>query len=395
MSEYQYYEFRAVDRPLTPEQMRELRALSTRAVITQSSFSNTYDYGDFRGNPHKLMESYFDAHVYVSNFGTVIFMLRLPRTVLLDEILARYAAADGLEWWADDESTILEWRRDEDSRDEWMEGEGWMDQLLPIRNELARGDYRSLYLGWLSSIAAELPDEEDDYDGDPDEEENGEAGGASHREPPIPAGLKSLTASQVALAEFLGVGSDLIAAAAEASPDISEHGSSDRSMADWVAGLPEREVRAILVRLLQGDGLRIQAELQNLYYRACGQFTAGSQSGADESGRRTAADLLGMAAQTARKRERKELEERERKRRAHLEELAVRFSDLWVTVNTLAAEQKASSYDKVRTLLVDMRDAYIQAGRRPEFDAEFARFLGEYSKRTALTRRLKEARLIS
>ena len=42
MSEYQYYEFRAIERPLTPEQMRELRTLSSRAEITSSSFTNTY-----------------------------------------------------------------------------------------------------------------------------------------------------------------------------------------------------------------------------------------------------------------------------------------------------------------------------------------------------------------
>jgi len=31
MSEYQYYEFLAIDRPLTADEMAELRALSTRA----------------------------------------------------------------------------------------------------------------------------------------------------------------------------------------------------------------------------------------------------------------------------------------------------------------------------------------------------------------------------
>lgn len=33
MSEYQYYEFAAIDRPLTRTEMAELRAVSTRAVI--------------------------------------------------------------------------------------------------------------------------------------------------------------------------------------------------------------------------------------------------------------------------------------------------------------------------------------------------------------------------
>jgi hypothetical protein len=54
MSEYQYYEFRAVDRPLDDRQMRELRAVSSRAVITPTSFTNEYNWGDFKGTV-KLM----------------------------------------------------------------------------------------------------------------------------------------------------------------------------------------------------------------------------------------------------------------------------------------------------------------------------------------------------
>jgi hypothetical protein len=44
MSEYQYFEFRAIDRPLDDRQMRELRAVSSRAVITPTSFTNEYQW---------------------------------------------------------------------------------------------------------------------------------------------------------------------------------------------------------------------------------------------------------------------------------------------------------------------------------------------------------------
>ncbi|MGH3914955.1 MAG: hypothetical protein ACRDTC_16340 [Pseudonocardiaceae bacterium] len=37
MSEYQYYEFLAVDRPLDERQVDELRTLSTRARITPTN----------------------------------------------------------------------------------------------------------------------------------------------------------------------------------------------------------------------------------------------------------------------------------------------------------------------------------------------------------------------
>jgi len=54
MSEYQYYEFRAIDRLLTDRQMQELRAISTRAAISRTSFSNYYTFGDLKANPRDL-----------------------------------------------------------------------------------------------------------------------------------------------------------------------------------------------------------------------------------------------------------------------------------------------------------------------------------------------------
>lgn len=95
MSEYQYYEFQAVDRPLSKEQMAELRALSTRATITPTRFQNEYNFGNFRGDPHVLMEQYFDAFVYVANWGTRRLMLRLPTRVLDPEAADRYCAEEG------------------------------------------------------------------------------------------------------------------------------------------------------------------------------------------------------------------------------------------------------------------------------------------------------------
>jgi len=46
VSEYQYYEFLTIDRPLDARQQQELRALSTRARITATRFVNTYHWGD-------------------------------------------------------------------------------------------------------------------------------------------------------------------------------------------------------------------------------------------------------------------------------------------------------------------------------------------------------------
>lgn len=62
MSEYQYYEFQAIDRPLTERQIRELRRYSTRASITSTRFVNHYEWGDFKtlrpGWPNTSMRLY-------------------------------------------------------------------------------------------------------------------------------------------------------------------------------------------------------------------------------------------------------------------------------------------------------------------------------------------------
>lgn len=63
MSEYQYYEFAAIDRPLTEHEMDELRQLSSRAEITPTSFTNVYHFGSFRGNPKKMVEKHLPGEL--------------------------------------------------------------------------------------------------------------------------------------------------------------------------------------------------------------------------------------------------------------------------------------------------------------------------------------------
>jgi hypothetical protein len=141
MSEYQYYEFRTADRQLTSREMASPRAISSRARITSTSFVNTYNYGDFRGDPEELMGKYFDAFVYVANWGTHEFMLRLPKKTLRRREYAPLCAGRCLRARIEQEHLVLSFRAEELETD-WEEGEGWMDSLLPLRADLLRGDLR-------------------------------------------------------------------------------------------------------------------------------------------------------------------------------------------------------------------------------------------------------------
>jgi hypothetical protein len=100
MSEYQYYEFLAIDRRLTSEEMSVLRALSTRVHITAVSFTNEYHWGDFKGNPDDLMERFFDAYVYVANWMTAIFKVRVPIETISEKMAEAVAVRHTLDFKA-------------------------------------------------------------------------------------------------------------------------------------------------------------------------------------------------------------------------------------------------------------------------------------------------------
>ena len=192
MSEYQYYEFLAVDRPLDERQQAEVRALSTRARITATSFTNEYHWGNFRGDPRKMMERYYDAHLYLTNWGTHQVMLRLPHKLLSLKAAEQYCIGPHVAAWAAGEHLILDLTSEDESGD-WVEGAEYsLPAIVGVRAELAAGDLRSLYLAWLAAYGTWERDE--DAFGYNEEDE---------LEPPVPAGLGVLTAPQRALADFL------------------------------------------------------------------------------------------------------------------------------------------------------------------------------------------------
>src|SRR3712207_5852362 len=95
MSEYQYYEFQAIDRPLTEEQQAYMRSLSSRVELTPTRAVFTYSYGDFRGNPLAVLEAHFDALLYLANWGSKRLAFRFPRAAIdLQPLMPYYFGVD-------------------------------------------------------------------------------------------------------------------------------------------------------------------------------------------------------------------------------------------------------------------------------------------------------------
>ena len=380
MSEYQYYEFQAIDRPLSEKEMAELRSHSTQARITPTSFVNDYAWGDFKGDENAWMAKYFDAFLYLANWGTHILKLRLPTRLLDADTAGLYCAGEHA--WVREKNgkVILTFQSEDEEGGEWIEGEGQLPSLISVRTELARSDRRALYLGWLLCAQS----------GDFDDEEV---------EPPVPAGLTQLSASLERLVEFLRLDRDLIQVAATASSPLAEAKPKPAEIRRWLARLPVAKKDDLLARLIaENDGLLVH-ELSEQVGRE------GAERGTERTAteRRTVAELLHKAEKTAEERRRvateraareKALREREAAiaRAQHLAALAGREPAIWKQVEGLIASKQPKSYDRAVTLLVDLRDLAARNGEA-EFQQRLEELRAAQARKPTFIDRLEKAGL--
>ncbi|TDC85591.1 hypothetical protein [Actinomadura sp. 7K507] len=386
MSEYQYYEFLAVDQPLDERQQAEVRALSTRARITATSFTNEYHWGDFGGDPRTMMRRYYDAHLYVTSWGTHQVILRLPRTLLPLKTAERYCVDPHVTAEVSGKHLILD-LTSEDEGGDWVEGaDDSLSAIIGVRTELATGDLRPLYLAWLAAYGSWERDE-DAFEQDEEDE----------LEPPVPAGLRALTAPQRALADFLRLDPDLLQVAAQTSPPLAETKDDSGQLAKWIEELPVKDGKAFLVRVAQGQGRQVQMELLR-------RFRGEPDAGRDDRPRRTVAELLDTAAKARHEREReaeaaraaqeaRREQQRAAAREKRLDALARDPEATWARVDELIETRKPSDYDVAVELLKDLRTLADRADLPQEFAERLTLLRRAHHRKPSLIARFDHAAL--
>lgn len=248
MSEYQYYEFQAIDRRLTEKEMELLRGYSSRAEITPTSFQNEYSYGSFKGNANLWMEKYFDGYLYLANWGSHELQLRISSNSLSVETARRYCCSESAMAHEMSGHVIFRFCSEDESGGEWVEGDGVLSSILPVRDGLLRGDLRALYMGWLLCVQhGEIDDDA--------------------VEPPVPPNLGNLTGALSAFADFLRIDSNLLEAAAEASPSRKLAPTDHAAMKSWIASLPTKEKDELLFRMMEGKVALLGTDLLARYKR--------------------------------------------------------------------------------------------------------------------------------
>ena len=371
MSEYQYCEFQALDRPLSEAERRELRALSTRARITATSFTNHYEWGDFSGDPRQLVERWFDLHLYLANWGTRRLIMRLPKRLIERARLSAFLYhVDWVAVWENGENLIVDICRDEVEQDygDWDDGSGWLGVLAPLRTEVLSGDLRLFYLLWLTAL-------EDDLLG-PDACE------------PL-AGIGPLSAALEAAADFFGIDRDLVHAAAERDDGPGSSIPAD-VMRAAPAGLPDAEKTDLLMRVVDGAP-HVAAEIKQSLRTADASPTVEA---------RTVGALTHRAAEIRRERERAEAErqaaeqrrrdeEAERARRKRLGALRGRGEAVWREIETEIARRKAPGYDRAAAQLFDLRAIAAEDGTLVDFIDRLDAVRDRHARKKRFLERLK------
>ena len=380
MSEYQYYEFQAIDRPLSAKEMSELRSYSTRARITPKSFVNDYAWGDFKGDKDAWMEKYFDAFLYLANWGTHILKLRLPSKLLDPATAGEYCYGDSAYVREKSGKVIVSLVSEDEEGGGWIEGEGLLSSLIPVRSELGRGDLRALYLGWLlSAQTGELDDEE--------------------LEPPVPSGLGQLSESLENLAEFLRIDDDLLHVAAEASPAIEDTGINRDEVSAWVGKLTSEEKDELITNLvLSADDTQV-TELQQRFLKQRAAVKSDPAKGG-----RTVGQLLEATQAYATERARIETEKRAKQkarsereaaiaREKHLDSLVGREAKLWTEIDELIGTKQSKNYDQAVTLLVDLRDLDARGKKGGDFRSRIETLRKAHLPKRSFLDRLKKVGL--
>ncbi len=383
MSEFQYYEFQAIDRPLDEEAQQALRRISTRARITPHSLVNTYQWGDFKGDPRELVARWFDLFVYWANWGSRRVLIRLARRSVDLAAIRRYRVRGILEFEVSRDHVIVDVQRTiEDPPDDLPEEAGASVPFAALRGDLLRGDESCLYLGWLLGaqdglISPKTP------------------------EPPRPPGIARPSGALHGFATFFGLDGDLLAVAAGMeSGGAVLHEPSPDDMRAFIARLPEAEKTDLLCRSVLESDPTVIAEIHRRWLAA----KVGSQPPEKPVRRLTARDLLTEAGARAseRRRLRAERDAAERARRAEQEgiELDRRLAALsgredkaWSQVEAIAEGKRSAEYDQAAALLKDLHTLAQRNGGTAEFSSRLERLRASHRRKLGLLDRLRSAGL--
>ncbi|MBM4078066.1 MAG: hypothetical protein FJ278_00080 [Planctomycetes bacterium] len=364
-----------MDRLLTEAEQESVSNLSSHIEVSSSRAVVTYSYGSFKHDPRQVLARFFDAHLYLANWGSRRLMFRFPSGLVSRDMIETHCVQDRITFRTVNGFDVLDMDLSEEEGGGWIEGEGSLSGLIPLRTDILQGDYRSVYLAWLKAMSVRdgyLP--------------RGRKSSASKPTvPAIPAGLKQLSPALKRFVEQFDVPACLVEAAAEHSPELAETVATD--FRPLVARLPREECDRFLCRFAQGDvtaGIELKKHLLTLEPR----LPAASGPG------RSIDELLKRAEAIETARKRRQEQEARRKHAAAMKALAEREAETWQQVASLVDLKQTRSYDEAVQLLAKLAQLAEFRGSQDDYRRRVNDLCDRYKRLSGFRWRVQQARLL-
>ncbi len=169
---------------------------------------------------------------------------------------------------------------------------------------------------------------------------------------------------------------------------------SPEKMKKWIDDLSEKQMKAVIRQILEGEGLLAGRSLQ-------GEFMAWQrelQKDADKPPQRPVATLWKNAKKAEKIRlkkaeqKRKQQEVNRRKERENfLKNLSKNLPEMWESLQQTVQRGSGLAYDEVCRSIVDIFEAHARFGDRSRFKKELEQFMAGHMRRKALIQRLVKA----
>ena len=370
MSEYQYYEWQRLESHLTMDEQNAVDALSSHIEVSGMQASVSYNWGDFKYDPVKVLAKYFDAYLYFSNWGSYDLAFSFPKGLIDAAALEIYFDEEHINIREIEGKLVLKFEKnDEDGYGGDYEEQNHLSTLARLRDDIIQGDHRMLYIAWLNAMTEQADWYEED---DPDNFYN-------DPEPPVPVGLNELSLPLRTFMDAFEIDPFLVAAAAERSPRLVPLKKTAFDSA--ISKLSRQEANEFLLKIANAESGAVAALGQKL--RSFDEPTAKAQSEP-----RTIGELLQRAEELEEIERKRAVEERHKNHIARMKKLEKEEPQLWLDVERiLAGGTKASLYDEATAILGRLHELAEYKGEESRFKMQIRRFAKPYKRRRALIER--------
>jgi len=366
MSEYQYYKFMAIDKPISTDEKNIISTWSSRAKVRSSEAEFDYSYGDFPKEEISVVEKYFDLMLYTANWGDVRLIYKFPKELGLKKDLRQFSVDEHITTIDRGNYTILDinFSFDDGMEDCIYGSEIDISALVSLRNDIISGDYSSLYLAWLKLNIQKKEHLLVNIN-------------SNNLIPYDNIGLSQLNNSLTTFIELFDINKEIVSNA-----KINNEEDNDHDYSELLYMMSKSDRINFLDRLLCDEPLLKQKLEKHLR-----QYSFTSESISEQC-----RSIAEFSTEISKKREQKRKEEklrREEQKLKKLEKLEKQEPELWDYIHRLINKRNTKSYDEALVIIKNLNLLAKHKNKQDDFYIKLDNLKNTYSRLSALRRRIE------